>query len=140
VRTAAVRAEHEKRFQQAVMLYNLAEEYDAVLAVVSAELAASLSRGAARTGVRTSPSTPFYRAESDPRDSSDQEDVGSTARAVLQHYTSNSRIAMRVSAKSRQTCEMLLHLREGIQLHEAGKLEQALAVSGVYQIHRRLNL
>lgn len=123
VKSAAKRADQEKRFSEAILLYNIAEEYDAVISVLNVELGASLSKpslpttsfGTEKKGVHLGMAVGM-------------EDIVGVTRAILEHYDKLAGINSRVGRKNRECCEMLLRLKECLGLYEEGKLEQALMV------------
>lgn len=55
-------------------------------------------------------------------------DVVNTARGILEHYDRMSGATAKVGRKNRETCEVLLRLKEAMGLFEEGKIEFALAV------------
>ncbi|TIC03273.1 NIC-domain-containing protein [Wallemia mellicola] len=105
VKSAASRAELEKRTKDAILLYNLAEEYDVVVTVLCRELGASLS-------VNPAPQN---------------DDIFDLARGILDHYKRDARIAHRVSQKNRETVGVLLRLKEALTLYEQSQLDAALS-------------
>ncbi|KWU41638.1 NIC-domain-containing protein [Rhodotorula sp. JG-1b] len=122
VKSAAERADVEQRFSEAILLYNLAEEYDAVIAVLNVELGNSLSRPAASsssTGSRNFPAQTIGMAAG-------QEDVAQVARSILEHYDRSASMGGKVSRKRRETCETLMRLKEALSAYENGQLGQAL--------------
>ena len=128
VKSAAERADVEQRFSEAILLYNLAEEYDAVIAVLNVELGNSLSRPAASsssTGSRNFPAQTIGMAAG-------QEDVAQVARSILEHYDRSASMGGKVSRKRRETCETLMRLKEALSAYENGQLEQALQVSWLF--------
>jgi nuclear pore complex protein Nup93 len=119
VKTAAQRADQEKRFNDAILLYNLAEEYDSVVRILNLELGAALSRPSA-----TSASAVNLSNHSD--------DIVTKAREILEHYDRMSGTTGKVGRKNRETCEVLLRLKEAMGLFEEGKIEFALAVRSLH--------
>lgn len=121
VKTAAQRADQEKRFADTVLLYNLAEEYDAVIQVLNTALGASLSQpsaGQSAEGAEAGRSSSFGMAD----------DLVSSAKAILEHYDRSAQILHRISKKSKETCGVLLRLKEAISLYEQSKLDDALTI------------
>ncbi|GAA6021747.1 hypothetical protein JCM10207_008563 [Rhodosporidiobolus poonsookiae] len=124
VKAAAARADLEQRFREAVLLYNLAEEYDAVVAVLNVELGNALGR----------PSTSSGSIASEQAKGQDvglalaagQDDVASVARSILEHYDRAAAMGGRVSRKRRETCEALMRLKEAMGRVERGEWEGAL--------------
>ncbi|GAA6041370.1 hypothetical protein JCM8097_007689 [Rhodosporidiobolus ruineniae] len=124
VKAAASRADLEQRFSEAILLYNLAEEYDAVIAVLNVELGNSLSRPSASSAAPTSAAN---AARVGLAAAAAQEDVVAVARSILEHYDRSAGMGGKVSRKRRETCETLMRLKEAMGLYERGELEAALA-------------
>lgn len=120
VKTAAQRADQEKRFADTVLLYNLAEEYDSVIQVLNVALGTSLSQPSAPTheGVQAGQSVSFGMAD----------DLVTSARGILDHYDRSAIVLHRISKKARETCKILLRLKEAFAMQEQNKLEDALSV------------
>ena len=120
VKTAAQRADQEKRFADTILLYNLAEEYDSVIQVLNIALGASLSQpsGTSAESVQAGQSASFGMAD----------DLISSTRSILEHYDRSSIVLHRISKKARETCQTLLRLKEAMVLYEENKLEDALAI------------
>lgn len=128
VKAAAHRADQEKRFSEAILLYNLAEEYDAVISVLNVELGNSLSRPSSASA--GSEAAAYFRAGGESvAMAAGQEDVAKIARSILEHYDRSSGIGGRVSRKNRETCEVLMRLKEAMTLYEENRLDHALEVS-----------
>ncbi|GAA6006571.1 linker nucleoporin NIC96 [Rhodotorula paludigena] len=130
VKSAAERADLEQRFSEAILLYNLAEEYDAVIAVLNVELGNSLSKPAgAASSLSGAASRGGFFADGSRGTvgmAAGQEDVALVARSILEHYDRAAGMGGKVSRKRRETCEVLMRLKEAMTLYEQGKLEQAL--------------
>ncbi|KDN50351.1 NIC-domain-containing protein [Tilletiaria anomala UBC 951] len=127
VRTAAAASEAQHRTRDAILLYNLAEEYDTVISVLNKELGNKLMDPSSariadsyapldsqRTSLR--PNASFAAAE----------DITSMAHEILASYEKQNRIVRKVSTKNRDTCKMLLELKRCIAAYSAGDLEHAL--------------
>ncbi|GAA5992093.1 hypothetical protein JCM11641_002537 [Rhodosporidiobolus odoratus] len=122
VKSAASRADSEQRFSEAILLYNLAEEYDAVISVLNVELGNSLARPSAptaSTSVANAAKVGLAAAAA-------QEDVVAVARSILEHYDRSAGLGGRVSRKRRETCETLMRLKEALGAYERGEWERAL--------------
>lgn len=128
VKTAAHRADQEKRFSEAILLYNIAEEYDSVISVLNVELGNSLSRPSA-TASGNAESGSYFANGGTVGIAAGQEDVAKVARTILEHYDRSSSMGGRVSRKNRETCEILMRLKEAMTLYEQGRLDHALQVS-----------
>lgn len=118
VKTAAKRADQEKRFADTILLYNLAEEYDSVIQVLNTALGASLSQpaGATSEASQANQSSSFGMAD----------DLVSSAKSILEHYDRSAIVLHRISKKARETCQTLLRLKEALGLFEQNRLEDAL--------------
>jgi nuclear pore complex protein Nup93 len=105
-----------------IILYNLAEDYDTVVHLLSTALGASLalpsSASSSSAGGGASSSAGF----------GGEEDIGNLARGILDHYQSDMGKWARVGEKNRETCRVLLRLKQGLGLVEEGRLEKALEV------------
>lgn len=121
VKNAAQRADQEKRFADTILLYNLAEEYDSVIQVLNIALGSSLSQPskAAAESMQANQSSAFGMAD----------DLVSSAKSILEHYDRSAMVLHRISKKARETCQILLQLKEAIILFEQhNRLEDALAI------------
>ncbi|CEQ40752.1 SPOSA6832_02404, partial [Sporobolomyces salmonicolor] len=139
VKSAAQRADSEQRFSEAILLYNLAEEYDAVIAVLNVELGNSLSKPSTSIAGRVGGSADgnaYFRDEGKGTVgmAAGQEDVAMVARSILEHYDRSAGMGGKVSRKRKETCEVLMRLKEAMGAYEQGKLEQAL------QAHHRIDV
>lgn len=127
VKAAAERADLEQRFSEAILLYNLAEEYDAVIAVLNVELGNSLSRPAGASASTGGVGLPEGFTGTVGM-AAGQEDVALVAKSILEHYDRAAGMGGKVSRRRRETCEVLMRLKEALSAYEQGKLEQALQV------------
>lgn len=124
VREAARRADDADRFSEALVLYNLAEDYDAVVGVLNAELGAALSRpslSAADDAGDDSAATSTMGLASASR-----ENVVATAQNILAHYDRSMAVHGRVKRATRETCETLLVLTSAVRAYERGLFARAL--------------
>lgn len=132
VKEAALRADQEKRFSDSILLYNLAEEYDAVVLVLVGELGRSLAKPSSTpsnsTGAGADDSMMTEAGEGSIGASVGREDIISVTKSILNHYDRMASIGSQVSRKNRESCEILLRLKEGLTLYQEGKLEMALMV------------
>ncbi|GAA5938812.1 linker nucleoporin NIC96 [Sporobolomyces koalae] len=140
VKSAAQRADTEQRFSEAVLLYNLAEEYDAVIAVLNLELSNSLSKPSGSIVNETGGSLDgnAYFGTRGGGDSSRGtigmtaamggagQDVTQIAKSILEHYDRSTSMSSRVGRKRRETCQVLMRLKEAMIAYEQSKFEQAL--------------
>lgn len=118
VKVAAARTSSQQRLSDAIILYNLAEDYDTVIAVLNKALGSSLSQPTSKDSAKGG-SVDFGASS----------DVGSMARGILEHYQNDVVKWNRVGEKNRETCEVLLTLKEAFMLFQAGQYEQSLEVS-----------
>ncbi|MBW0496005.1 hypothetical protein O181_035720 [Austropuccinia psidii MF-1] len=131
VKQAAERAFRERRLRDAIRLFNIAEEYDRVIAVVNIELGGSLFQpgshlsstqihdGTQEAGIAAKGATVSLTAS---------QDIVTVANNILNHYDRTTRISSRITRKNRETCALLLKLKTVLDLHEQGKNEQALVM------------
>ncbi|GAA5876807.1 hypothetical protein JCM16303_006291 [Sporobolomyces ruberrimus] len=134
VKSAAVRADTEQRFSEAILLYNLAEEYDSVVSVLNLELSNSLSKPSTsyvnQTGGSLDANKYFNKQEGGTigmtAAAGSGQDVSEIAKSILEHYDRSSSMSSRVGRKRRETCEVLMRLRQAMGLYEQSNLEQAL--------------
>lgn len=139
VKSAAVRADTEQRFSEAILLYNLAEEYDSVVSVLNLELSNSLSKPSTsyvnQTGGSLDANKYFNKQEGGTigmtAAAGSGQDVSEIAKSILEHYDRSSSMSSRVGRKRRETCEVLMRLRQAMGLYEQSNLEQALQVSAL---------
>jgi nuclear pore complex protein Nup93 len=123
VKQVAQHADRERVFNDALLLYNLAEEYDSVVRVLNTELGNSLARP---TFATLAPATDSGDAVSLALTA--EQNIVPHAEAILDYYRRQPNIWRRVSTKSAETCETLLQLKRGLRLYAEGKLREALAV------------
>lgn len=139
MKSAAVRADTEQRFSEAILLYNLAEEYDSVVSVLNLELSNSLSKPSTsyvnQTGGSLDANKYFNKQEGGTigmtAAAGSGQDVSEIAKSILEHYDRSSSMSSRVGRKRRETCEVLMRLRQAMGLYEQSNLEQALQVSSL---------
>ncbi|OAV94325.1 hypothetical protein PTTG_03009 [Puccinia triticina 1-1 BBBD Race 1] len=129
VKQAAERAFRERRLRDAIRLFNIAEEYDRVIAVINIELGNSLFQpgskpASGRIGDEMDGAGPKGATVS----LTASEDIVAVANNVLAHYDRTSTISSRITRKNRETCALLLRLKAVLDLHEQGKNEQALSM------------
>ncbi|KAL8276338.1 hypothetical protein RQP46_011263 [Phenoliferia psychrophenolica] len=120
VRQAAQRAHQEKRFDEAIMLYNLADERNAVISVLNMELGNSLNRPSVMSAAGGDRQY-FQGATNGSIAAGAADDIVRTARGIFDHYGTAG-----IDPRNRQTCEILLHLKEAMVLHEQSQYDQAL--------------
>lgn len=123
VSSAAVQSEQEHRTRDAILLYNLAEEYDRVVTVLNRELGASLfvdTASQSNAGAEQSTLNPQASLSA-------TEDSAQLAAAVLDTYESQPHVLRRVDATKRQTTRLLLSLKRAVVLVRRGEVEKSLA-------------
>lgn len=131
VKQAAERAFRERRLRDAIRLFNIAEEYDRVIAVINIELGASLFQpGSKPASTRMDEDMDGSRlaAKGATVSLTASEDIVAVANNVLAHYDRTTTISSRITRKNRDTCALLLRLKTVLGLHEQGKNEQAMAM------------
>jgi len=136
VKSAAERADLEQRFSEAILLYNLAEEYDAVIAVLNVELGNALAKPAGAASASTAGLPEGFKGTVGM--AAGHEDVALVAKSILEHYDRAAGMGGKVSRRRRETCEVLMRLKEAMSLYESGKLEQALQVRVLSRVLFRL--
>jgi len=133
VKSAAQRANSEQRFSEAILLYNLAEEYDSVISVLNIELSNSLSSPSSSITSKTGHSldgNSYFAQGSQTMGgmTNGNQDVSQVAKSILEHYERSSGMMGKVTRKNRETCLVLMRLKEGMRFYEESKYEQALQV------------
>jgi nuclear pore complex protein Nup93 len=121
-RRAAEKAERDGgRFTEAVVLYNLAEEYDTVVSLLNKFLGERLSQQAfAVANVGQGDQT----TQVDNVDGID-EALG-VAQGLLGYYERNVNLANRISPENKAECNTLITLLRFMQDYESGRFENAL--------------
>lgn len=134
VRAAAGQSEAELRTRDAILLYNLAEEYEQVVSVLNRELGASLflpdgpseSEGSGNDAPDAAQASASASALNPHASLSAAETAPQLARAILDTYESQNHIVRRVDASKRHTCRLLLELKRAVGLVRSGHMEKAL--------------
>lgn len=132
VQAAAQQSEQERRTRDAILLYNLAEDYDQVVKVLNRDLGASLFNGNNAIQTQQQALNPHASLAA-------TEDTASLAHAVLDSYESQPHILRRTDGAARTTCRLLLDLHRAVSLVRsaasgnddgaaADQLEKALSV------------
>jgi hypothetical protein len=124
VKAAAARSSTQQKLTDAIILYNLAEDYDTVIAVLNRAVGSSLAQPSASTPSGTAAGT-----EARSVGFGGEQDIGSLTQGIIDHYQSDASKWGKVSERNRETCLVLLRFKEAFALYEAGRLEQALEVS-----------
>lgn len=118
VGAAAAQSEAENRTKDAILLYNIAEEFDRVLDVVNRQLGISLIEPATRVSNETiAPGSSLTKID----------DIAQLAKAILQSYEKQNHILRLISREKRQTCQSLLTLKECFDLFSRNELERSLS-------------
>ena len=117
VGTAAVQSENDNRTRDAILLYNIAEEYDRVIDVINRELSMSLIE----PGIQLS-----APAMAESTSLAEVEDITHLARAILDNYEKHNHIQRSISPRKRETCRILLTLKSCFQLFSTSEWEKAL--------------
>lgn len=120
---AALKAEEDGRVADAVLLYQLSEEYDTVVTIVNKSLGEMLAvqplGQSVSQGVDNSSMPLIFAANGNP---------AQLARHIMDVYTANVSIYNRVKQRNRDTCATLLRLVKARDLYAAGEYEQCLQV------------
>lgn len=126
VAAAAASAERGRQVKDAVLLYNLAAEYDRVIAVLNKELGnhlmdvdntSSRPLGAALTK-NLAPGTSLQAAT----------DLPAMAHEILASYERQSHVLRKINPQRRETLRLLLQLKQAVGAYIAGDLETALTM------------
>lgn len=123
VAAAASAAERGRQIKDAVMLYNLAGEYDKVVAVLNKELGIHLmdadNMGAGRdTALALAPGTSLQAAQ----------DLPTMAYEILSSYERQAHVMRKINSSRRETLRLLLELKQAVAASLAGDYETALAL------------
>lgn len=121
---AAIRAEEDGRIADAVLLYQLSEEYDTVVSIINKSLGEMLSvaqLGQAITGGDGSGMPLVIATTNDP---------AQLARQVMEVFNSNISILRKVKQHNREACGMLLTIVSAWDAFANGKYEQCLKKVG----------
>lgn len=111
---AAIKAEVDGRTADAVLLYQLAEDYDMVVSIINKSLGEAISE------------TPLGQAVGGGSANGGAEDPAELARRVMDVYTRHISIFHRVKPRNRDTCSTLLTLVRAWSFFSAGDVEQCL--------------
>lgn len=122
---AAIKAEEDGRIADAVLLYQLSEDYDTVVTIINKSLGEMLS--VAQLGQVITPATsetgmPLVIATTD--------DPAQLARHVMEVYMGNISIYRRVKPRNRETCATLLGIVKAWDAFARGDVEQCLRLVG----------
>ncbi|KAK4705630.1 nuclear pore complex protein Nup93, partial [Phenoliferia sp. Uapishka_3] len=121
ISAAARTARQEKRFEDAILLFDLAEQKNAVFEVLNIELGNSLSRPSTTSNVGGGDRQYFQEGTANVSISTGPADIVRTARRLYDLYRVDE-----VDPRSRKTCQILLNLKEVMILYEQQHLDQAL--------------
>lgn len=120
---AAIKAEEDGRISDAVLLYQLSEEYDTVVNIVNKSLGEMLAvqpLGQAISQGLGENSMPLVLATT--------ENPAQLARHVMDIYTSNISIFNKVKPRNRETCVTLLQIVDARDLYAIREYERCLQV------------
>ena len=106
MRTVVSTVGPETRFNDSILLYNIVEDYNGVLAVLNNELGMSLLQSSMAGTTST-------------------QDVLSIAKSILEHY---ARDGVRLDPKKRETAQALIKLKESFSFFENNRWDDALVV------------
>ncbi|KAJ2777296.1 nuclear pore complex subunit [Coemansia javaensis] len=133
VRRLADRSRDEGRLADTVLLYNLAERYNAVLAVLCRQLGEVLYLRGSGNGATTAAADLSSPADA-PLLVLGPDDVEGVARAVLDHYRQREHIARALDPRAVATCTTLLQLLAFLNSHRRMAYEEALATLQATQL------
>lgn len=116
---AAVKAEEDGRVSDAVLLYQLSEEYDTVISIINKSLGEMLAVQPLGQPILASDdnSTPLVLTSENP---------AKLAYNFMQLYTNNEVISDRVKPRNRETCATLLRIVEARDLFAQGDYQRCL--------------
>ncbi|KAK0531229.1 nuclear pore complex subunit [Tilletia horrida] len=120
VHQAAADAEERFDTRHAILLYNVAQDYDKVLSVLNKELGATLLEPVDWAAPGGPGAVGQVLAESSASSTT------ALAREILKSYDDAAHISKKLSVRQRQTCRTLLALKDFIDLYVARDLEKAL--------------
>ncbi|CDZ96438.1 Cullins [Phaffia rhodozyma] len=124
VQAAAARSSAQQRLSDAIILYNLAEDYDTVIAVLNKALGSSLSQPSSSKS--TNPALGGQAGSRSIGFGAGAEDIGGLARGILDHYQSDLTKWGKVEERNRETCKVLLRLKDAFGLYEQNILDKTL--------------
>lgn len=120
---AAIKAEEDGRISDAVLLYQLSEEYDTVVTIVNKSLGEMLA-----VQPLGQPVSEGLGEDNMPLVLGTTENPAQLARHVMEVYTGNVSIFNKVKPRNRETCSILLQIVEARDLYAAGEYERCLQV------------
>ncbi|CAO1614488.1 unnamed protein product [Sympodiomycopsis kandeliae] len=127
VHAAATRSEAEHRSRDAILLFNLAEEYDQVISVLNRELGASLFLNDSSDADLLQGASESSKLNAS-RSLTATEDSTQLARAILDTYENSTHILSKINQKKRETCRLLLELKQSIRHVRNGNIERGLEI------------
>ncbi len=116
---AARRANEDGRRADAILLYQLSEEYDVVISIINKSLGEILSITELDKPLATLPSGASLSISA-------SEDPAQLARNMLSVYTANVGMLKQVSQRNRETCQLLLSIVEAKEYFVAQKWDESL--------------
>ncbi|KAJ3089450.1 hypothetical protein HK102_006381 [Quaeritorhiza haematococci] len=125
-RLAAQMCDRDGKYTDAVKLYDLACDYDTVLAILNKQLGESLSAGFSSSTLMGSPSKFGSSAASYSGLSGGAADTVNLAEQILQLYLSRPHTARQISQERRHACGLLIALHKFMRYYESGDLQAAL--------------
>jgi nuclear pore complex protein Nup93 len=120
VGAAAAQSEADGRTRDAILLYNIAEEYDRVLDVINRQMGLTLIEPTSNA------TTAIGTANGADASLTSLQDTADLARAILDSYERQSHILRSLSRNRIETCRILLSLKQSFTLFGRGEYEQAL--------------
>ncbi|KAH8923844.1 hypothetical protein BT69DRAFT_129386 [Atractiella rhizophila] len=116
INAAAERAEEEKRFSDAIHLYHLSEDYDAMISVLNIELGNSLSRPLRNDGMGV------------------EDETLSLAKGILGYVQSSATIMANLKRVNKETAEILIQLCDVLTLFERAEYQEALNLQSIRRL------
>ncbi|PWN43818.1 NIC-domain-containing protein [Ceraceosorus guamensis] len=125
---AASQSDREHRVRDAILLYNLAEEYNTVIEVLNRDLGVTLFEVSPLPASSQTLEVGAGRktmAAADPG-LADAMDTAQLAKAIVANYERQEHILRSINPAKRETIKVLLALKDAVNLFHAGELEKSL--------------
>ncbi|CEH18438.1 Cullins [Ceraceosorus bombacis] len=125
---AASQSDREHRVRDAILLYNLAEEYNTVIEVLNRDLGATLFEISPLPASSQTLEVGAGRKTIAAADSglADAMDTAQLAKAIVANYERQEYILRSINPAKRETIKVLLALKDAVNLFHAGELEKSL--------------
>lgn len=141
---AASQSDKENRVRDAILLYNLAEEYNTVIEVLNRDIGSTLfdilslsssssfdqALSGELAGGRKTLQGSSEQSQRDERHLlADAQDTAQLAKAIVASYEKQGHILKSIQPAKRETIQVLLALKDAVNLFHAGELDKSLNVS-----------